>query len=138
ALAAAALARAHGVPPAAVRAGLVGFRPDRHRIAHVADVDGVAYVDDSKATNPHAASASLAAFARVVWVAGGLLKGAAVDDLVRTHAPRLRAVVLLGRDRAALAEAMARHAPDVPVVQVESTDTGVMDQVVEHARALAH
>jgi UDP-N-acetylmuramoylalanine--D-glutamate ligase len=137
ALAAAALARAYGVPPVAVQAGLVGFRPDKHRIAHVADVDGVAYVDDSKATNPHAASASLAAFERVVWVAGGLLKGADVDDLVRQHATRLRAAVLLGRDRAALADAIARHAPDVPVVQVESTDTGAMDQVVEHARALA-
>jgi UDP-N-acetylmuramoylalanine--D-glutamate ligase len=137
ALAAAALARAHGVPPAAVRAGLMGFHPDHHRIAHVATIDGVAYVDDSKATNPHAAAASLAAFERVVWVAGGLLKGADVDDLVRAHAPRLRAAVLLGRDRAAIVEAIARHAPDVPVVQVESTDTGVMDQVVEHARAFA-
>jgi UDP-N-acetylmuramoylalanine--D-glutamate ligase len=137
ALAAAALARAHGVPPVAVRAGLMGFRPDHHRIAHVADVEGVVYVDDSKATNPHAAAASLAGFPHVVWVAGGLLKGADVDDLVRVHAPRLRAAVLLGRDRAAIVEAIARHAPDVPVVQVESTDTGVMDQVVEHARALA-
>jgi UDP-N-acetylmuramoylalanine--D-glutamate ligase len=137
ALAAAALARAYGVPPAAVRAGLVGFHPDHHRIAQVATVDDVTYVDDSKATNPHAAAASLAAYNHVVWVAGGLLKGADVDDLVRAHAARLRGAVLLGRDRAALVEAIARHAPDVPVVQVESTDTGVMDQVVEHARALA-
>jgi len=137
ALAAAALARAYGVPPVAVRAGLMGFRPDHHRIAFVAAVDEVDYVDDSKATNPHAAAASLAAYESVVWVAGGLLKGADVDDLVRTHASRLRGAVLIGRDRAALAEAIARHAPDVPVVQVQSTDTGVMDQVVEHARALA-
>jgi UDP-N-acetylmuramoylalanine--D-glutamate ligase len=137
ALAAAALARAYGVPPAAVRAGLMGFHADHHRIAHVAVVAGVGYVDDSKATNPHAAAASLAAFENVVWVAGGLLKGADVDELVRTHASRLRGAVLIGRDRAAIAEAMARHAPDVPVVDVPSTDTGVMDQVVEHAHALA-
>jgi UDP-N-acetylmuramoylalanine--D-glutamate ligase len=137
ALAAAALARAYGVPPSAVRAGLAGFHADHHRIAQVAVVDDVAYVDDSKATNPHAAAASLAAFSNVVWVAGGLLKGADVDDLVAEHAHRLRGAVLLGRDRAALVEAIARHAPDVPVVQVETTDTGVMDQVVEHARALA-
>jgi UDP-N-acetylmuramoylalanine--D-glutamate ligase len=97
----------------------------------------VTYVDDSKATNPHAAAASLAAFEHVVWIAGGLLKGADVGDLVAAHAHRLRGAVLLGRDRAALVEAIARHAPDVPVVQVESHDTGVMDQVVEHARALA-
>ena len=73
ALAAAALARAAGVKPGAVRDGLRGFRPDPHRIALVATVDGVAFVDDSKATNPHAAGASLAAFDSVVWVAGGLL-----------------------------------------------------------------
>ena len=56
ALAAAALARAHGVSQAAVREGLRGFRPDGHRIALVAQRDGVAWVDDSKATNPHAAA----------------------------------------------------------------------------------
>jgi UDP-N-acetylmuramoylalanine--D-glutamate ligase len=137
ALAAAALARAHGVPPRAVRDGLRGFRPGAHRIAVVGEASGVRYVDDSKATNPHAAAASLAAFDSVVWVAGGLLKGAAVDDLVRAHAARLRAVVLLGQDRGVIAEALARHAPDVPVVDVTSTDTDVMDRVVEAAAGLA-
>jgi UDP-N-acetylmuramoylalanine--D-glutamate ligase len=137
ALAAAALARAAGVPPTAVRDGLRGFRPDPHRIAHVATVDGVGFVDDSKATNPPAAAASLAAFEHVVWVAGGLLKGADVDDVVRVNAGRLRGVVLIGRDRAWIAEALARHAPDVPVVQLETTETGVMDDVVRHAQALA-
>jgi UDP-N-acetylmuramoylalanine--D-glutamate ligase len=137
ALAAAALARAHGVSPRAVRDGLRGFTPAPHRIAQVAEVDGVFYVDDSKATNPHAAAASLAAFDAVVWVAGGLLKGAAVDDLVRAHVGRLRAVVLLGQDRALIGEALARHAPDVPVVDVASTDTDVMDRVVEAAAGLA-
>jgi UDP-N-acetylmuramoylalanine--D-glutamate ligase len=137
ALAAAALARAHGVSPRAVRDGLRGFRPAAHRIAAVGDVAGVRYVDDSKATNPHAAAASLAAFDSVVWVAGGLLKGAEVDGLVQAHAARLRAVVMLGQDRAVLAEALARHAPDVPVVDVDSTDTGVMDRVVQAAAGLA-
>ena len=94
-------------------------------------------VDDSKATNPHAAAASLAAYEHVVWVAGGLLKGADVDDLVRSAAGRLRGVVLLGRDRAAIAEALARHAPDVPVVDVADTDTGAMDRVVSEAASLA-
>ena len=137
ALAAAALARAHGVPPVAVRDGLRGFVPDPHRIAHVADVGGVGFVDDSKATNPHAAGAALAAYERVVWVAGGVLKGADVDDLVRVNASRLRAAVLLGRDRALIADAIARHAPDVPVVVVDSAETGVMDHVVQTAAALA-
>ena len=138
ALAAAALARAHGVPPAAVRQGMRDFRPEPHRIADLGLVRGLRWVDDSKATNPHAAAASLAAFDHVVWVAGGLLKGADVDELVATAASRLRAVVLLGRDRERIAEALARHAPDVPVVEVARTDTGAMDAVVEHALDLAH
>jgi len=137
ALAAAALARAYGVPPVAVRDGLRAFTPDPHRIAEVGEVGGVRWVDDSKATNPHAAAASLHAFDRVVWVAGGLLKGADVDDLVRGAADRLRGVVLLGADRARLAEALARHAPDVPVVDVPNTDTGAMDVVVTRAAELA-
>ena len=138
ALAAAALARAHGVPAGAVRAGLRAFVPEPHRIAEVGTVDGIRWVDDSKATNPHAARASLAAYDHVVCVAGGLLKGADVEDLVAGAAERLRGVVLIGRDRAAIAQALARHAPDVPVVDVERTDTGAMDLVVREARALAH
>ena len=140
ALAAAALARAHGVPPAAVRDGLRGFVPDPHRIARVAQADDVLWIDDSKATNPHAADASLAAFDHVVWIAGGLAKGADFDDLVARHAGRLRAAVLLGRDRDLVAGALARHAPQVPVVTVDLKDTGpvqVMDAVVARARELA-
>ncbi|MDF3045463.1 MAG: UDP-N-acetylmuramoyl-L-alanine--D-glutamate ligase [Ornithinibacter sp.] len=138
ALAAAALARAHGVPAGAVRAGLRTFTPEPHRIAEVGTIGGVRWVDDSKATNPHAARASITAYEHVVWVAGGLLKGADVGDLVVAAADRLRGVVLLGADRAALADALARHAPDVPVVDVERTDTGAMDLVVREALALAH
>ena len=61
------------------------------------------YVDDSKATNPHAARASLQAYDPVVWVAGGLAKGASFDDLVQAVRDRLRGVVLLGRDRDVIA-----------------------------------
>jgi len=137
ALAAAALARAYGVGPLAVRDGLRAFVPDPHRIADVATVDGVRFVDDSKATNPHAAKASLVAFDHVVWIAGGLLKGADTDGLVRSVVDRLRGVVLIGADRQQIAAALARHAPDVPVVDVASTDTGVMDLVVARAGDLA-
>ncbi|MEP7193115.1 MAG: UDP-N-acetylmuramoyl-L-alanine--D-glutamate ligase [Actinomycetota bacterium] len=137
ALAAAALARAYGVGPLSVRDGLRAFVPDPHRIADVATVDGVRFVDDSKATNPHAAGASLAAFEHVVWIAGGLLKGADVDALVQSVAHRLRGVILIGADRRQIATAMLRHAPDVPVVDVPDTDTGVMDLVVARAGDLA-
>ncbi len=140
ALAAAALALAHGVPPEAVGAGLRAYAPGAHRIATVAEVDGVRYVDDSKATNAHAAAASLASFAEgsVVWVAGGLAKGATFDELVARRADRLHAVVLIGVDAAPLADALARHAPQVPVVRVDPGDTGsVMSRAVTEARRLA-
>ncbi|MGY1435109.1 UDP-N-acetylmuramoyl-L-alanine--D-glutamate ligase [Streptomyces reniochalinae] len=137
ALAAAALARAFGVPPSAVRDGLRAFSPDAHRITHVADVDGVAYVDDSKATNTHATEASLAAYEPIVWIAGGLAKGATFDDLVARSASRLRGVVLIGADRELIGQALSRHAPDVPVTDVARTDTGAMASAVREARALA-
>ncbi|MYQ85785.1 UDP-N-acetylmuramoyl-L-alanine--D-glutamate ligase [Streptomyces sp. SID4936] len=137
ALAAAALARAFGVEPAAVRDGLRAFRPDPHRIEHVADVAGVAYVDDSKATNTHAAEASLAAYDPIVWIAGGLAKGATFDELVTGAAGRLRGVVLIGRDRELIREALARHAPEVPVVDLGRTDTGAMSEAVREAARLA-
>ncbi|MFZ3469708.1 UDP-N-acetylmuramoyl-L-alanine--D-glutamate ligase [Streptomyces sp. 4.24] len=137
ALAAAALARAYGVTPRAVRDGLRAFRPDAHRVSHVAEVAGVTYIDDSKATNTHAAEASLAAFEPVVWIAGGLAKGATFDELVRKSAKRLRAVVLIGADRALIAEALARHAPQVPVVDLGQTDTGAMLAAVREAARLA-
>ncbi|MER5728106.1 UDP-N-acetylmuramoyl-L-alanine--D-glutamate ligase [Streptomyces sp. NPDC002138] len=137
ALAAAALARAFGVPPRAVRDGLRAFRPDAHRIAHVDEVDGVTYIDDSKATNTHAAEASLAAYEPVVWIAGGLAKGATFDELVTRSAKRLRGAVLIGADRALIRDALARHAPEVPVVELERTDTGAMLAAVREAARLA-
>ncbi|WP_406321122.1 UDP-N-acetylmuramoyl-L-alanine--D-glutamate ligase [Streptomyces sp. NBC_01637] len=137
ALAAATLARAFGVEPRAVRDGLRAFRPDAHRIEHVADVAEVAYIDDSKATNTHAAEASLAAYDPIVWIAGGLAKGATFDELVSGAAKRLRGVVLMGRDRALIHEALTRHAPEVPVVDLDRTDTGAMSEAVREAARLA-
>ncbi|MGQ7295616.1 UDP-N-acetylmuramoyl-L-alanine--D-glutamate ligase [Quadrisphaera sp. KR29] len=152
ALAAAALARAHGVSQQAVRDGLLSTKPGAHRIAVVARSGGVAWVDDSKATNAHAAAASLAGAAaaagpeatdatRVVWVAGGLAKGAQFDDLVGAQASRLRAVVLIGADREPLRGALARRAPGVPVVEVDaaaaSAAGGVMPAAVRAAAGAA-
>ncbi|KRF17397.1 UDP-N-acetylmuramoylalanine--D-glutamate ligase [Nocardioides sp. Soil797] len=141
ALAAAALARAHGVSQAAVRDGLRAFRPDGHRIAEVAVHDEVTWIDDSKATNPHAAASSLGAFDSVVWVAGGLAKGARFEELVQKVRGRLRGVVLLGADRHVIADALSRHAPDVPLIDTGAGETGgqasPMDEVVAAASRLA-
>lgn len=137
ALGASALARAYGVPAVAIREGLRNFAPAPHRIAQVAEVSAVRYVDDSKATNAHAAATSLLAYPSVVWIAGGQAKGQHFDDLVRQVASRLRGVILLGEDADVIAESLRRHAPDVPVNMVRRTDTGAMSDVVTAAAALA-
>jgi UDP-N-acetylmuramoylalanine--D-glutamate ligase len=137
ALAAAALARSIGVVPPAIAQGLRAFTPGGHRGVLVGEHAGVCYVDDSKATNPHAARASLLTRHRVVWVAGGLLKGADVDSLVIDARDRLLGAVLLGTDRGVIAAALARHAPNLPVRVVDSGDDGAMMEVVTAATELA-
>ncbi|BAV41743.1 UDP-N-acetylmuramoyl-L-alanine--D-glutamate ligase [Mycobacterium ulcerans] len=127
-LAAAALARAVGVSADAIADAVASFQVGRHRSEVVEVVDGITYVDDSKATNPHAAEASVLAYPRVVWVAGGLLKGASVDAEVARMASRLVGAVLIGQDRAEVAEALSRHAPDVPVVQVVTSEDADMGE----------
>ncbi|MGB6207058.1 UDP-N-acetylmuramoyl-L-alanine--D-glutamate ligase [Mycobacterium sp.] len=131
ALAAAALARSVGVPAAAIADALATFRVGRHRAEVVAVIDQISFVDDSKATNPHAAEASVLAYPRVVWIAGGLLKGASVAETVARIAPRLVGAVLIGRDRAEVADALSRHAPDVPVVQVVTGEDADMHATAE-------
>ena len=110
----------------------------------VGQVGRVRFVNDSKATNPHAADASLAAFSSVVWLAGGLPKGVTYHELVAAHAHRLRAVVLLGRDTSALRAALAAHAPEVPVRRIDPGETDdvaartrLMEDAVQAARSLA-
>lgn len=136
-LAAAALARAADVAPAAIRDAVRSFALDAHRTQVVASHAGVTFVDDSKATNAHAANAALAAFESVVWIAGGLLKGVDPAPLVRKHVGRLRGAILVGKDRAALREAFARHAPGVPLVEVHEAETEVMLAAVRAAASLA-
>ena len=148
ALAAAALARSFGVPATAVRDGLRATSLGAHKIQLVAERAGVRWVDDSKATNPHAADAALRAYepaeaaeaadaAKIVWIAGGQAKGTTFDELVSAHAGRLRGAVLLGVDRAVIADALARHAPNVPVKPIAATDTSAMAQAVAAADELA-
>jgi UDP-N-acetylmuramoylalanine--D-glutamate ligase len=137
ALAAAALARSFGVSPQAVGEGLRRLKLGDHRIQTIGEVGGVRFVDDSKATNPHAAQASLAAFESVVWIAGGQAKGTSFDELVTRVAPKLRAVVALGVDREVVAEAIRRHAPEVPLLVLELGDHGVMEQAVKWAATQA-
>ncbi len=138
-LAASALARAAGVDAATIRTALATFRVDHHRAEPVGFAHDVLWVDDSKATNSHAAAASLAAFESVVWIVGGLLKGTDVGPLIERHAARLKGAVIIGVDRQPVVESFARHAPGVPVFEVLSTETdGVMPEAVRLAAAVAH
>jgi len=136
-LAASALARSLDVPPAAIRDALAEFGLDPHRIEVVATADGVTWVDDSKATNPHAAASSLAAYPGAVWVVGGLLKGVDIAGLVASRGAGVRAAIVIGVDRSAITEAFGRHAPAVPVYEVAHDETeDVMARVVELAAGI--
>lgn len=121
AAAAAAIVRQLGVSPEAIASALASFRVAAHRGEIVLAADGVQWIDNSKATNPHAAAAALRGLNSVVWVAGGQLKGADVTSLVAAAAPSLKAVVVLGVDRSIIADAV-RAVADIPVVVLDETD----------------
>ncbi len=136
-LAATALSRSIGVSPAHIHDALATFRLDPHRIEVVARHAGVTWVDDSKATNPHATASSLMAYPGAVWVLGGQLKGVDISELVAARGGDAKAAIVIGTDRAEVVDAFARHAPGVPVHEVDATDTeGVMPRVVEIAWGL--
>jgi UDP-N-acetylmuramoylalanine--D-glutamate ligase len=136
--AATALARSAGVPPIAIREAIRSFKLDAHRIELIAEQDGVLWIDDSKATNPHAAAASLNSFDSIIWVVGGLLKGVEIAPLVKQFAAKLRAVIVIGQDRQPILDAFAKHAPDVQLVEVNSaTSAQIMEVVAKTANELA-
>jgi UDP-N-acetylmuramoylalanine--D-glutamate ligase len=137
-LAACALVRSLDVPPAVIREALRTFTLDHHRTEVVARSGDVVWIDDSKATNPHAAAAALRAHDSVVWIVGGLLKGVDVDELVRIHVDRLTAAILIGADRSELLAAFERHAPGLPLFEVETEETDdVMPMAVKLSAAVA-
>lgn len=138
ALAAAAVALTQGAKPHHIQRALEKYRVAGHRGAVVHSGGGVDWVDNSKATNPHAADSALTGAGTVVWVAGGQLKGAAVDGVVKAHADQFRAVALLGVDRELIRASVNAVAPDVPVFVSDSTDPEqAMDEVVAWAATQA-
>ena len=137
--AASALARAAGIEPAAIRNALQNFKLDAHRIELVAQHNDITWIDDSKATNPHAAAASLNSFESVVWIVGGLLKGVDITPLVERFAGKLRAAIVIGVEREPVLAALAAKAPQVPVSEISVADgKQVMPSVVAAAAAYAH
>lgn len=137
-LAASALARSLGTPPEAIRRALESFRLDAHRIQVVARHAGITWVNDSKATNPHAADSSLRAYPGAIWVVGGDLKGVDLSELVMDAGRSARAAVVIGTAREEVVAAFERHAPAVPVIEVVPGETeDVMTRVVEIAAGIA-
>lgn len=100
---AAALALRLGATPEGVATGAIAYRPGAHRRTIVAESGGVTWVNDSKATNPHAALASIRAQGPVILIAGGLAKG--VDLTPLTEAGNVRMIIGIGEAGPALVEA---------------------------------
>ncbi|MFM7014469.1 MAG: UDP-N-acetylmuramoyl-L-alanine--D-glutamate ligase [Actinomycetota bacterium] len=134
--AATALARSIGVSPADCRKALREFRISPHRIQKIASSQGIDFIDDSKATNAHAAEASLSSFESVVWIVGGLLKGQDISPLLPKFANKLRGAVIIGRERDEIATAFRELAPQIKVVEIVEQEQ-VMQQAVRAAIELA-
>jgi UDP-N-acetylmuramoylalanine--D-glutamate ligase len=145
ALAAAALARSVGISHEHIQKALQEFKSGRHRIETVFESDSISWVDDSKATNPHAASASLMSHLSVVWIAGGLAKGADMNSLVKRCKGRIKAAILIGTDRDLIDKALSEFAPEVPRILIDAPSgysrggdsNALMEAVVSEAVKLA-
>ena len=139
ALAAAALALSIGIKYKDIKSGLKNFSPDHHRMELVLIKNEINWIDDSKATNPHAAAASLLSNFKVIWIAGGLAKGASMSDLVKKCASRIKSVILIGEDRELIAKAIEEYSPKIEVVRVNQLSDAktLMKDVVSAAIKLA-
>jgi len=139
ALAASALVLSIGIKYEAIKLGLRNFSPDHHRMELVLSKNEINWIDDSKATNPHAAAASLLSYFQIIWIAGGLAKGASMDELVSRCAKRIKSVILIGQDRELISDAFAKFSPTTEIVRVDQTTDSkqLMNDVVIQAIKLA-
>ena len=129
AAAASAMARALGVPESAIAQGIVTFAGLPHRQEEVAVIEGVRFINDSKATNADAASRAMGCYDRFVWIAGGIGKEGGIDALA-PYFSRIEKAFLIGRDGAAFSETLSAHAVANDVV-------GTLEAAVPRAFARA-
>jgi UDP-N-acetylmuramoylalanine--D-glutamate ligase len=131
AMAAAAVCLARGVDAGAVREGLATFAGVPHRLEEIAVVDGVTYVNDSKATNVASAEVGIRSFERGVHlIAGGRGKGSDYGPLAAPVQERCEGVYLIGETAAAVRAALAPTG-------VELHDAGDLERAVAGAHAAA-
>lgn len=144
-LAAAGLARTVGVGHEAIRSAITEFTPGRHRIEKVLERDGITWINDSKATNPHAASASIMSALSVIWIAGGLAKGATMGQLVDRIKARVRVAILIGEDRELIASELLERAPHIEIIRIDTPaeyskggeSNALMESVIRSAKERA-
>lgn len=132
-MAAAGLARAIGADLEAINEAIKNFKPGRHRIELVLEKDGIRWINDSKATNPHAAMASIFGTTSAIWIAGGLAKGAKFDELVERAHSRIKCALLIGTDRELIAAELDKYKIEFYRIDGEN----IMEEVVKKARSLA-
>jgi UDP-N-acetylmuramoylalanine--D-glutamate ligase len=125
------MARALGVPAAAIAEGIGTYPGLPHRQQEVAVVQGVRFINDSKATNADAASRATGCYDRFIWIAGGVGKAGGIEDLAPFF-PRVATAFLIGRDAENFAATLARHG--VAHAVVGSLDVAVKEAFVQ-ARA---
>jgi UDP-N-acetylmuramoylalanine--D-glutamate ligase len=128
AAAAFAAARALGVPPRAIASAIKSFPGLSHRQEQVATIDGVTYVNDSKATNPDAVAKALACYDTVYWIAGGRAKEGGLEA-VEPYLERIRHAFLIGEAADAFAAALAG--------KVATSQPGTLQAAVAEAQILA-
>ena len=145
ALAAAGLARAIGISHESIRLALQSFKLGRHRIEVIFSKNEINWINDSKATNPHAAAASLMSTLSAIWIAGGLAKGAEMGELIKRCKSRIKVAILIGSDRELIAAELRETAPEVEIVYVDApssyvkggADNSLMEAAVDAAKSRA-
>ena len=139
AMAAAALARSVGAKPDAIAQGLRNFKLDHHRLEVVHKNSGITFINDSKATNPHAAIAALYSQMESIWIAGGLAKGAAMDELAQRCKSRIKAAILIGSDAPIIKAALLKQSPNLAIYTTDLSLKGidVMHSVMSIVKEIA-
>jgi UDP-N-acetylmuramoylalanine--D-glutamate ligase len=122
AAAAAAMAFALGASRAEVAAGILSYPGLPHRQQRVGDIGGVAFINDSKATNAESTARALVCHDNVVWIAGGMQKEGGIEPLAE-YFPRVAHALLIGRDAADFAATLQAH--QVPHDVVETLEHAV-------------
>ena len=122
ALAASALALSIGGKHEKIQEALREFKLGQHRIQTLLVKDGITWIDDSKATNPHAASASVMSALSVIWIAGGLAKGADFEKLISRAKSRIKVAILIGEDANLIKRELEKQAPHIEVVEIAQPD----------------